>query len=237
MSTAEQLSVFESAPEPKASVPTWKEVLAGEREKEYFKKVTKFVEDQRRAGKIVYPPNAEVFSALHYTPFSDVSVVIIGQDPYHGPNQAHGLCFSVRPEVPFPPSLQNIFKEIHDDLGCSIPKHGNLEGWARQGVLLLNASLTVEAGKPQSHANLGWEVFTDRVISELNSKKSDLVFLLWGSHAQKKGQHIDSVRHHILKAPHPSPLSAHRGFFGCRHFSKANEILKRVGRKEIHWQL
>lgn len=216
---------------------TWKEVLAGEREKLYFKDLISFVETRRAEGVIVYPPNAEVFNALHLTPFADVKVVILGQDPYHGPRQAHGLCFSVQKGVPPPPSLVNIFKELHQDLGISPPKHGCLEKWATQGVLLLNAVLTVEAGKPESHAQKGWEQFTDRVIQELNMHRSGIVFLLWGSYAQKKGAMIDTTKHTVLKAPHPSPLSAHRGFLGCRHFSTANSILMKHGLTPIDWDL
>lgn len=164
-------------------------------------------------------------------------MVIIGQDPYHGPNQAHGLCFSVKPGIAPPPSLQNIFKELHSDLGIPIPNHGCLEKWATQGVLLLNASLTVAAGQPQSHANIGWEQFTDKVIKTLNDESKNLIFLLWGAPAQRKGQMIDPTRHHVLKAPHPSPLSANRGFFGCKHFSKTNDFLRQMGKKEIDWSL
>jgi uracil-DNA glycosylase len=163
--------------------------------------------------------------------------VIIGQDPYHGPNQAHGLCFSVQAGIKPPPSLENIFKELHEDIGMPTPNHGNLEKWAQQGVLLLNAVLTVEAGKPQSHANIGWEIFTDKIIRVLNEEKQGLIFLLWGSPAQKKGSIINSQRHHILKAPHPSPLSASRGFFGCRHFSKTNDLLRKMGKEPIDWSL
>ena len=218
-------------------VISWKEALAGEREAAYFKEITDFVERERRNGKAIYPQNSEVFNALALTPFDKVKVVILGQDPYHGPNQAHGLCFSVRPGVPLPPSLQNIFKELKNDLGCSVPTSGSLEKWATQGVLLLNTTLTVESGQPMSHANLGWERFTDRIIKELNDRRDGIVFMLWGSHAQKKGAAIDPTRHLILKAPHPSPLSAHRGFLGCRHFSKANEYLIARGLAPIIWGL
>lgn len=216
---------------------TWKEVLGDEREKEYFKDALSFIEKERKAGKIIYPKNADIFNALAFTEFSKVRVVILGQDPYHGPNQAHGLCFSVKPGVPFPPSLQNIFKEISNDIGCPPPKSGSLEAWARQGVLLLNAVLTVEAGKPESHKILGWERFTDRIIKEVSSRKRGVIFLLWGSYAQKKTEIIDVAKHIVLKAPHPSPLSASRGFFGCKHFSKVNEMLKARGEKEIDWCL
>ena len=218
-----------------AAEPTWKDVLSEERNKPYFKAILAKIEADRRSGKIIYPPNSDIFNALAHTPFADVKVVIIGQDPYHGPGQAHGLCFSVREGLPFPPSLENIFKELKSDLQTERPSSGCLDRWARQGVLLLNAVLTVEANRPQSHQNLGWEQFTDRVISELNQKKSGLVFLLWGSAAQKKGAAIDRNRHTVLTAPHPSPLSAHRGFLGCKHFSKANQILKSQGLSEILW--
>ena len=188
-------------------------------------------------GTTIYPQNSDVFNALACTPFSDVRVVILGQDPYHGPNQAHGLCFSVRPPVPPPPSLVNIFQELKSDLGIERPKHGCLESWARQGVLLLNAVLTVEAEKAGSHAGRGWEKFTDRVIQELNEKRSHLVFLLWGAYAQKKASFVDRSKHLVLEAPHPSPLSAHRGFLGCRHFSKANAYLAANGQAPIDWRL
>ena len=228
-----QLDIFV----PPAAPITWKEALAGERESQYFKDITAFIERERNAGKVIYPKNGEIFNALQYTPFEEVKVVILGQDPYHGPNQAHGLCFSVRPGIPFPPSLQNIFKEIQEDVGAPIPTSGSLEKWAKEGVLLLNTSLTVEAGQPMSHANLGWERFTDRVIRELNQKREGIVFMLWGSHAQKKGAVINPSRHLVLKSPHPSPLSAHRGFFGCKHFSRANEYLKSRGVAPIDWGL
>lgn len=216
---------------------TWENVLKGERDQPYFQAALNFVKQERTQGKTIYPPQADIFNALKFTPFENIKVVIIGQDPYHGPNQAHGLSFSVKPGVPQPPSLQNIFKELHDDLGVPFPKHGCLENWARQGVLLLNASLTVEAGKPQSHANVGWELFTDKIIKVLNDQCQGLIFLLWGSPAQRKGQIIDPTRHYILKAPHPSPLSANRGFFGCKHFSKTNELLRKMGKTEIDWSL
>ena len=213
----------------------WKDVLGEEREKDYFKELLGFVEGERQKGKIIYPPNSEVFAALQHTPFSEVKVVILGQDPYHGPNQAHGLSFSVKEGIPFPPSLQNIFLELKNDLSIQKPNSGCLMRWAKQGVLLLNAVLTVEAGNAGSHANRGWEKFTDKVISELNQKRNEVVFMLWGSYAQKKGEFLDGARHLILKAPHPSPLSAHRGFLGCKHFSKANAYLKSKGISEISW--
>jgi uracil-DNA glycosylase len=232
---SEQLDFF-STSKPSQAL-TWREVLQGERETPYFRELTEFVERERAAGKIIYPRSNEVFNALAFTPFTQVKVVIIGQDPYHGPNQAHGLCFSVQSPVPPPPSLVNIFQELRDDLKLPFPKHGCLEKWARQGVLLLNAVLTVEGGKPQSHAGKGWERFTDRVISELNRRKDKLVFLLWGSPAQKKCEGIDQSKHLVLRAPHPSPLSAHRGFFGCRHFSKTNKFLESAGKSPVDWSL
>jgi uracil-DNA glycosylase len=216
---------------------TWKEVLAGEREKDYFVSLLKFVESERTKGKHIYPKNSEIFNALTMTPFEDVKVVVLGQDPYHGPGQAHGLSFSVLPPTPPPPSLVNIFLELKSDLGISRPSHGSLESWSCQGVLLLNAVLTVEDGKPGSHANKGWEQFTDRVIQELNSRRSGLVFLLWGAYAQKKAAFVDRSRHCVLAAPHPSPLSAHRGFLGCRHFSRANEFLAQNSQKPIDWKI
>ncbi|RMG45142.1 MAG: uracil-DNA glycosylase [Candidatus Dadabacteria bacterium] len=232
MST-EQLDIL-SPPTPPLN---WSDVLNGERKKDYFKKVLEFVENERRAGKIIYPKNSDIFNALKYTPFDKVKAVIIGQDPYHGPNQAHGLCFSVQKGVTPPPSLQNIFKELSSDLGINPPEHGSLEKWAHQGVLLLNAVLTVEAGKPQSHAGIGWEIFTDKVIEVLNRNKKGLVFILWGASAQKKCASIDTERHYIIKSPHPSPLSASRGFFGSKPFSRTNKILESQGIAPIDWSL
>lgn len=216
---------------------TWQTLLSAEKQKPYFQEVLNFVKSEAAAGKRIYPKSSDIFNAFKYTPFEDVKVVILGQDPYHGPNQAHGLCFSVQEGTPPPPSLKNIFQEIHHDLKLPVPKHGNLEKWAKQGVLLLNTVLTVEAGKPQAHANKGWEKFTDKVIQILNEEKSGLIFLLWGAPAQRKGQLIDKTRHHVLQAPHPSPLSAHRGFLGCKHFSKTNGLLREMGKKEIDWGL
>lgn len=212
-------------------------MLATERAAPYFSDLLSFVESRRKQGVTVYPPNNEVFNALSLTPFDKVNVVILGQDPYHGPRQAHGLCFSVKEGVPPPPSLVNIYKELQSDVGIVPPRTGCLEKWALQGVLLLNAVLTVEAGKPESHANKGWERFTDTVISKLNAHRSGIVFLLWGSYAQKKGAVIDPKIHHVLKAPHPSPLSAHRGFLGCRHFSQANNLLIQQGKNPVDWSL
>lgn len=216
---------------------TWKDAIGEEKQQPYFQQILQFVHHERLSGKMIFPPQSEVFSAFVLTEFSDVKVVILGQDPYHGLNQAHGLAFSVKPSIAPPPSLVNIYKELAQDVGFQIPSHGYLVEWAKQGVLLLNTVLTVEQGKAHSHANIGWERFTDKVIEQLNSHREKLVFLLWGSHAQKKGQFIDRHRHHVLTAPHPSPLSAHRGFLGCRHFSKANAYLSSQGIREINWQL
>lgn len=196
-----------------------------------------FLRAEKRAGKAVFPPGREIFAAFEYTPFDAVKVVILGQDPYHGPGQAHGLCFSVRPGVRVPPSLANIFREIERDLGIAPPDHGCLTSWARRGVLLLNSVLTVERGRAGAHRGRGWEAFTDAVIGELNRGRDDLVFLLWGSYAQAKGRLIDGHRHHVLRAPHPSPLSAHRGFLGCGHFSAANRFLEEHGREPVDWSL
>lgn len=216
---------------------TWHDVIGLEKEQEYFQQTLKFVEAERAAGKVVFPPTKDVFNAFRFTEFDDVKVVILGQDPYHGPNQAHGLCFSVLPGVKTPPSLVNMYKELSQDIdGFQIPNHGYLKSWADQGVLLLNTVLTVEQGKAHSHAKTGWETFTDRVIDALNQHRQGVIFLLWGSHAQKKGQMIDRSKHHVLMAPHPSPLSAHRGFLGCKHFSQTNQILKQLGQMPIDWQ-
>ncbi len=217
---------------------TWSDVLGQEKLQPYFQETLNFVRNERESGKIIYPPAADVFNAFKYTEFSDVNVVILGQDPYHGPNQAHGLCFSVLPGVATPPSLVNIYKELKRDIPeFEIPAHGYLLSWAQQGVLLLNTVLTVEAGKAHSHAKTGWEQFTDRVIAALNEHREGIVFLLWGSHAQKKGQYIDRNKHHVLMAPHPSPLSAHRGFLGCGHFSRTNQLLQEAGKQPVNWQI
>jgi uracil-DNA glycosylase len=215
---------------------SWSTTLGPEKEQPYFKDILSFLNQEKKNNKTIYPAKNDIFNALKYTSFDNVKVVIIGQDPYHGPNQAHGLCFSVEHGVLAPPSLKNIFKELHDDLGITIPDHGCLKKWADQGVLLLNAVLTVEAGKPQSHAQKGWEKFTDKIIEVINEKKQGIVFLLWGSYAQQKGMIIDPTRHYILKAAHPSPLSV-KGFLGCRHFSKTNELLKKQGKEPIDWSL
>ena len=214
----------------------WKEVLEAEFSSDYFLKLKDFLVEEK-SQYLIYPPGNYIFAAFNSTPFNKVKVVILGQDPYHGDSQAHGLSFSVPDGVQAPPSLVNIFKEIQDDLGLPIPANGNLEKWALQGVLLLNATLTVRANQAGSHQKQGWENFTDRVIMELSKKRENLIFLLWGAYAHKKEALIDTGRHHILKAAHPSPLSASKGFFGCRHFSKTNEILRGLGLKEIDWSL
>ncbi|MFN8286314.1 MAG: uracil-DNA glycosylase [Chitinophagales bacterium] len=215
---------------------SWKSVLADEFKKPYFPLIKQFIVEQKNEGKKVYPPGNLIFNAFNLTPFNEVKVVIIGQDPYHGAGQAHGLCFSVPIGIKPPPSLVNIFKEIKNDLGLEPPNHGNLEKWAKQGVLLLNASLTVNAGEPNSHAGCGWHTFTDAVIRKISDEKEGIVFLLWGKFAQDKEALIDTSKHHVLKAAHPSPYSVDR-FYGCRHFSKTNELLKKQGKKPIDWSL
>jgi uracil-DNA glycosylase len=215
--------------------PGWKSRLLPEFEKEYFIRLTDFVRQEYKRGT-VYPPGSLIFNAFNLCPFEEVKAVIIGQDPYHGPAQAHGLCFSVRDGISFPPSLINIFKEIETDLGFTRPISGNLERWAAQGVLLLNAILTVKAHQAGSHQNKGWEVFTDTVISILNREKNNLVFFLWGAYAQKKGESIDESRHLVLRSVHPSPLSASKGFFGNRHFSLCNDYLVSRGQIPINWK-
>lgn len=217
---------------------TWHDVLGDEKSKPYFQNILQFLDTERAAGKLIYPPKPDIFNALKLTKFDDVSVVIIGQDPYHGAGQAHGLSFSVKKGTRLPPSLQNIYKTLQRDYPeFQIPKDGDLTYWAKQGVLLLNTVLTVEAGKAHSHAQIGWEDFTDKIISELNDKKENLVFLLWGAHAQKKGQFIDRNKHCVLTSVHPSPLSAHRGFFDCGHFKKTNDYLRQHQLPEIDWQI
>ncbi|MFT4808341.1 MAG: uracil-DNA glycosylase [Paraglaciecola sp.] len=217
---------------------TWADILGQEKQQPYFQQMMQFVESERAAGKTIYPPREDVFNAFNLTELDKVNVVILGQDPYHGPNQAHGLCFSVLPSVKIPPSLVNMYKELATDIsGFTVPQHGFLESWAEQGVLLLNTVLTVEQAQAHSHAKIGWERFTDTVIQQLSEHCNGLVFLLWGSHAQKKGQVIDKQKHYVLSAPHPSPLSAYRGFFGCKHFSQANNILEQQGKSLINWQL
>lgn len=215
---------------------TWKEALAGEREKPYFQELVAFVA-RERAQFTVFPPEKDVFNAQRYTEYSDVKVVILGQDPYHDFNQAHGLAFSVRPGVQTPPSLANIFKELHEDLGCAIPNNGYLVPWAKQGVLLLNTVLTVRAHEANSHRGKGWETFTDTVIRAVSNRADPVVFVLWGAPARKKTALIDTTRHTIVQSAHPSPLSAHTGFFGSRPFSRINEALRRAGKPEIDWQL
>lgn len=213
---------------------SWKSVLQEEFEQPYFEKLTQFVKSEYKEHRI-YPPGSQIFSAFDHCSFEETKVVILGQDPYHGPDQAHGLCFSVNEGIPMPPSLLNIFKEVRSDLGKELPPHGNLNRWADQGVLLLNATLTVRASEAGSHQKHGWETFTDRVISILSRKKKNIVFLLWGAYAQKKSALIAEENHLVLKAPHPSPLSAHRGFFGSRHFSQTNEYLESNVLHTISW--
>ena len=216
--------------------PEWLEVLQPEFNKPYFTELKSFLLEEKRTYK-VFPPGNRIFAAFDHTPFSKVKVVILGQDPYHNDGQAHGLCFSVPDGVAVPPSLVNIYKELNSDLGVPIPRSGNLEKWANQGVLLLNATLTVRAYQAGSHQKRGWENFTDEVIRQLSARHNGLVFILWGSYAQAKESMIDTSKHYILKAVHPSPLSVYRGFFGCRHFSKTNEILAGAGKEPIDWSL
>jgi len=221
-----------------SSSQTWQSILQQQESEDYFQQIRAFVEQERDSGKLIYPPQEQVFSAFEMTPFEAVRVVILGQDPYHGANQAHGLAFSVLPGVKIPPSLRNMYKELAEDIeGFEAPTHGYLKSWAEQGVLMLNTVLTVEEGKAHSHAKCGWETFTDHIIEQLNQRSEPIVFLLWGAHAQKKGQSIDSNKHFVLNAPHPSPLSARRGFFGCQHFSQTNELLKSQNLPAIDWRL
>lgn len=229
--------MVDSIHKPGALHSSWQQVLADEFDQPYMQALKAFLAAEKQAGKVIYPPGAQIFNAFNHTHFEDVKVVIIGQDPYHGIGQAHGLSFSVQPGVKVPPSLVNIYKEIEHDLGVPRPSNGCLTGWSDQGVLLLNAVLTVEQANAGAHQKKGWEVFTDKVIAELNDKRENIVFLLWGSYAQKKGALIDRDRHCVLMAPHPSPLSAHRGFLGCGHFSKANEYLASVGKSVIDWRV
>ncbi len=214
----------------------WDELLAEEFEKEYYLQLREFLKQEYRTCR-VYPPMKDIFNALRYTSYSDVKIVILGQDPYHGEGQAHGMCFSVRPGVPMPPSLQNIFKELHDDIGIFTPQSGCLVPWAREGVLLMNTVLTVREGQPNSHKNKGWETLTDRVISLLGERETPIVFLLWGANARKKIDLITAPQHLILECAHPSPLSAHRGFFGCQHFSQANQFLYDHGIDPVDWNV
>ena len=217
--------------------PSWLERLRGEFAQDYMAELKRFLVAEKQRGKRIFPKGSEWFRALDLTPLEDVRVVILGQDPYHGPGQAHGLCFSVPDGVRPPPSLVNIYKELESDLGIRVPRHGFLEDWARQGVLLLNSVLTVEMSRAASQRERGWERFTDRIIAEVNAKAEPVVFMLWGSYAQRKAAFVDTSRHLVLKAAHPSPLSAHSGFFGCRHFSKANAFLVSRGLAPIDWAL
>lgn len=229
-----------NAPENASAIrlhPSWLTHLESEFSKPYMQALKAFLVEEKKAGKTIYPPGDRYFNAFDRTPFDKVKVVILGQDPYHGPGQAHGLCFSVLPGVKVPPSLVNIYKEINQDLGIAPACHGCLETWADQGVLLLNAVLTVQQSMAGSHQGKGWEQFTDAAIDALNRQREGLVFLLWGSYAQKKGGLVDRSRHLVLQAPHPSPLSAHRGFFGCSHFSQANEFLSSIGQTPIDWRV
>ncbi|PKM51798.1 MAG: uracil-DNA glycosylase [Firmicutes bacterium HGW-Firmicutes-7] len=214
----------------------WDQIIGQEFNKAYYKKMDHFLVEEYNTN-VVYPDKNHIFTALKLTPFADVKVVIIGQDPYHGPNQAHGLCFSVLPGVDLPPSLRNIYKELISDMNCPMPNHGCLEGWAKQGVLLLNAVLTVGAAQASSHSNIGWECFTDEIIVKLNKRKAPVIFILWGNYARSKKKLITEERHFILEAVHPSPLSAYRGFFGSKPFSKTNALLKSIGEKPIDWQI
>jgi uracil-DNA glycosylase len=216
---------------------SWQKILGAEFEKPYMQQLRLFLRQEKDQKKIIYPNSADIFQAFALTPLPRVKVVILGQDPYHGPGQAHGLCFSVQPGVRPPPSLVNIYKELKSDLGILPPTQGCLTHWAKQGVLLLNSVLTVEKGRAASHQGRGWEQFTDRAIAVLNETAQGIVFLLWGSYAHKKGQFIDTDRHCVLKAPHPSPFSAHQGFLGCKHFSKTNEYLQSIQKTPIDWQL
>ncbi|MGR5151184.1 uracil-DNA glycosylase [Photobacterium swingsii] len=216
----------------------WQTLFAQETAKEYFQYIESYVDNERAQGKVIFPPASDVFNAFDATPFEQVKVVILGQDPYHGPDQAHGLSFSVLPGVKTPPSLANMYKELATDIqGFTVPNHGYLQPWAEQGVLLLNTVLTVEQGKAHSHAKVGWETFTDSVIDTLNAQGEGIIFLLWGAHAQKKGKKIDTQRHHVLTSAHPSPLSAYRGFFGCQHFSQTNTLLSQMNKSVIDWHL
>ena len=230
----------EAASDPGRAVqlePSWLAQLAGEFEQPYMQELREFLRLEKQQGKRIFPAGGEFFNAFAHTPLDQVKVVILGQDPYHGEGQAHGLCFSVRPGVRIPPSLQNIYKEINAELGLSMPNHGHLTAWADQGVLLLNSVLSVESGRAASHQGKGWETFTDRVIDVINREREGVVFMLWGSYAQRKGAMIDTNRHLVLKAPHPSPLSAHRGFFGCGHFAQANDYLQSRGQVPVDWSL
>jgi uracil-DNA glycosylase len=216
----------------------WADILKEEKQQPYFQQIMQFVDTERAGGKTIYPPEQDVFNAFTLTEFDKVKVVILGQDPYHGPNQAHGLCFSVQRDLKPPPSLVNIYKELASDISdFTVPQHGFLQSWAEQGVLMLNTVLTVEQAQAHSHAKIGWERFTDAVIQQLSDHCHGVVFILWGSHGQKKGAVIDKQKHYVLSAPHPSPLSAYRGFFGCKHFSQTNDLLRQQNKKTINWQV
>lgn len=216
---------------------SWKKALKDEFNKEYFTQIVGHLRIEKAAGHTIYPPGSLIFNAFNLTPFENIKVVLLGQDPYHGKGQAHGLCFSVQDGIKPPPSLVNIYKEINKDIGLPIPNHGNLTKWAQQGILMLNASLTVRAGEPMSHAKIGWADFTDAVIRKVSEQKKGVVFLLWGKFAQAKQELIDETKHQVLKAAHPSPYSADAGFFGCRHFSRTNEYLMKEGLDPIDWSL
>ncbi|GIU09896.1 uracil-DNA glycosylase [Shewanella glacialipiscicola] len=220
------------------TLATWQAFINDQKALPYFQQLSVFVDNERRAGKVVYPPETDIFNAFNITPLENVRVVLIGQDPYHGPNQAHGLCFSVKRGIKPPPSLANMYKELATDItGFLIPSHGDLSAWAEQGVLMLNTVLTVEQGKAHSHAKAGWETFTAAALGLLNRQTQPIIFILWGSHAIKKGQVITAPQHHVLTGPHPSPLSAYRGFFGCGHFSQVNQLLLERGEAPIRWQV
>lgn len=222
---------------PISKILDWSQLLGKEKQQPYFKQLLATIQQQRTQGITIYPPAQQIFSAFKLTAWQDLKVVIIGQDPYHGPQQAHGLAFSVRKGIRIPPSLRNIFLELHNDLQINTPTHGCLESWARQGVLLLNTSLSVQAGNPGSHSQLGWQTFTNHVIKQINAQQKHTVFMLWGAHAQRAQALIDPAQHSILCASHPSPFSAHRGFLGCKHFSTCNRLLQENGREPINWEL
>ena len=219
-------------------MPSWSTLLSHEKQQDYYKNTIDFIAQRRNEGINIYPESDDIFNAFNSPAFDDINVVILGQDPYHGQGQAHGFCFSVQHEIKIPPSLRNIYKELSTDIEpFTTPSHGNLKPWADQGVMLLNTVLTVEEGQAHSHKHLGWETFTDRVIAIINEKRQGVVFILWGAHAQKKGKNIDNSKHLVLNGPHPSPLSAHRGFFGCKHFSQTNSYLTAQQKRPINWQI
>ncbi len=218
-------------------LPCWHKELRDEFKQAYMQDLKQFLQQQKQSSQVIYPKGDEIFNALNSTPFAQIKVVIIGQDPYHGPNQAHGLCFSVNRGVKIPPSLRNIYKELKNDLNCQLPEHGNLQQWAQQGVLLLNSVLTVAQGQAGSHQGKGWEFFTDKIIEKINAKNKNIVYFLWGAYAHRKGARINASNNLVLKSVHPSPLSAHRGFFGCQHFSQCNNYLKQHKKTPINWQI